>query len=216
MPRKTVRNVSGPSSDGDKISRPEIEKLAAEEEIRQDDGVDKSPDVPAPGTEQDAPKDIRKRCPHGRLFQCKTCDKTKPEMSPEERERRRRKLEDTVGQVYNAIFNLTAVITGEESFRLKPEERNALETTGASTVEEVAPTVSLPILAAVGHAASLAGIISGKLLDLPKQKDKKVNEILDAGKNGTAQDAEHAPVDRRDEAQGKDDARPLPFRVKMP
>ncbi len=212
MPRKTVRNVSAASSEEGKVGRPDIDNLAAAEEVRADEGVGEK-DAPPAG--ENKPQDIRKRCPHGRLFQCRQCDSTKGKLTPEEEARKRVKLEDTVGQVYNAVFNLAAVITGEDSLRLSKEERHALETTGASTVEEVAPAVSLPILAAVGHAATLAGMVTGKVLDLPKEREKKkvagVGKVLDAkGENG----AQHPAPDSGGEKVGENDPRPPLFRLK--
>src|SRR5437762_13692428 len=91
--------ASGPSSDDDKISRPSADKLAAEEEIRADEkNLEK--DVPPAG--ENKPKnlqDARKRCAHGRLFQCRQCDTTKKELTPEQIARKREKIADTVGQV---------------------------------------------------------------------------------------------------------------------
>lgn len=217
MPRKPSPKSSVPSSEDDKVGRPAIEEIAAAEENRADaaGGKDPTPDVPKPGDTK-AP-DQRKRCQHGRLFQCRQCDSTKGQLTPEEREKRREKLENTVGQVYNAVFNLAAVITGEESLRLTREERHAFETTGASTVEEVAPAVSLPILAAVGHVATVAGTVAGKLIDLPKEQEKRKDAALRKKLNGNGQpDEKHPAGDRGGEAAGKDDSSPPLFRIQGP
>jgi hypothetical protein len=205
MPRKTVilkkpvESVpSSGTSDKDKISRPDAEALAASEEIRADEKKD-GQDKPEPGKGPDN----RPRCEHGRLFKCQQCEANKGKRTPEEEARRREKLEQVVGQFYESTFNIVALIAGDETFRLKKEERHGLSTTGASTVEEVAPEVSLKVIAVIAHAVTLGGIVTGKVWDSQKKKPKDAEFTVKDGKP----DAERPSLDLGDKANGKDDTR---------
>lgn len=195
MVKKTVILKSGKSeasSDKDSVARPDIKAITAEEEIKADEKAAEEKDAPEPGAKPDA----RPRCEHGRLFKCQQCEATKGKKTPEELAKRRERLEDVVGQFYKSAFNIAALIADEESLRLKPEEINGLSTTGATTVEEVAPETSLKALAVVCHTVTLAGLVTGKVWDALKnkreEKDKGINQVLDRkGQNGE----KHSPAD---------------------
>jgi hypothetical protein len=215
MVKRTVilkpSGASGASSDDkNKVARPDISAIAAEEELKADEKKNAEADVPEPGQKPDN----RKRCEHGRLFKCQQCEGMKGKLTPEQLERRRERLEDMSIQFHVSLFNLVGLIAGDEEFRLTQEEKHGLGKTGATAIEEVAPETSIKAVAIIGYAVTLAGCVTGKIFDAQRKaaqkKDAGVHNVLDTkGKNGK----EHSQADHGDEAERKDVSSPPLLRI---
>lgn len=196
---------SGASSDDkNKVARPDIAAVAAEEELKADQKKNEHADKP----EEGAKPDNRKRCEHGRLFKCQQCEGLKGQRTPEEIAARRQRLEDVSTQFHTSLFNLVALIAGDEEFRLSQEEKHGLGKTGATAIEEVAPETSLKAIAVIGYTVTLAGCVTGKIFDANRraaiEKAKGVNKVLDDKKPGAENGEKHSQADNGDQEKRKD------------
>ena len=113
-----------------------------------------------------------------------------------------------------SLFNLVALIAGDEDFRLNQEEKHGLGKTGATAIEEVAPETSIKALALIGYAVTLAGCVTGKIFDAQRKasekKDAGVHKVLDEKKKP---DEKHTPADNGHEAERKDVSGPPLLRI---
>ena len=138
----------------------------------------------------------------------------KGQLTPDQLARRRERLEEVSTQFHVSLFNLVALIAGDEDFRLSQEEKHGLGKTGATAIEEVAPETSIKAIAIIGYTVTLAGCVTGKIFDSMKKNAQKkvdgVNKTLDTGKKPNA---EHSPSDNGNEANRKDVAGPPLLRL---
>jgi hypothetical protein len=209
MVKKTVilRSAeSAPSSDKDKVARPDIKSIVAEEELAADAKKAEQKDQPEPGKGPDN----RQRCAHGRLFKCQQCEGMKGQLTPEQQQKRRERLEDVATQFHVSLFNLTALIAGDEDFRLTQEEKHGLGKTGATAIEEVAPETSIKAIAVIGYAVTLAGCVTGKIFDATK---KAAQKKPDGKTEEKKPNAEHSPSDNGDKKNGENVSGPPLLRI---
>jgi hypothetical protein len=190
---KTSAGSGASSDDKDKVARPDIKTIAAEEEIRKDEQAAEKKDAPDPGQKPDN----RKRCEHGRLFKCQQCEGTKGQLTPEQLARRRERLEEVSTQFHVSMFNLVALIAGDEDFRLTQEEKHGLGKTGATAIEEVAPETSIKAIAVIGYAVTLAGCVTGKIFDAQRKAAQEKKDGVKKVIEGEGH-AKHPPADNGD------------------
>ena len=170
------------------LARPNMDRLVKEDEQEIDrNGGNDRPDEPNPNLRQDD----RQRCVHGRLFNCIQCDDKAQEAKLEAR---RVKMQGMLGQFHKSVFNIAAIITGDDNIRLNETEAAALSESGSSAVAYVAPEASLGAIAVVGYVTNLGGCITGKILDASKAKangqqganDRRGEEVRKDGPNAAA------------------------------
>ena len=175
--------VFDPAPPGASVARPNIQALAAEEELA-NINKDTTPDVPDPGEKQNA----RPKCVHGRLHKCGVCDGAALEKKQlEERDGRKDRLKGPVGDMHDFLFNTLALATSDDDLRLTPTQKQALAESGSSFVADAAPDITGPVISGLGYASTLGAVVTGK--------------ALSGGK-----DNEPSKTDRGKQEGGKDDA----------
>lgn len=163
MPPKKPKEKSPKTSSPSSLARPDIKKLRAKEEHR-DDKRDKSPDSGPP--DPSLRRNREGECPHGRVFSCVRCKRLEDDQKIKvDDQERKESLVKAIRQFHRSTFNIVALVTGNEGVRLNDQEETALGDSGTACMLSAAPEVSIPTINIAGYIVTLGGVITEKILD---------------------------------------------------